>query len=1027
MSRQAPRRLGSGLISTLVLGLGVLIGLPTLLLGASAKVLGHASPLHGMTAPWRWTVDDVHRWGRHLVHGLDSSRELVELFLRIALVVGWVCLVVLISTVVDELVFQLRNGMPSSRHRQFGGLGPIGRRLATALVAVLPLSTTTAPTLIGAAAVRPAVAAVIRDAPVTVAVGGGSAPVRLPAPLPAPDPTHGWSVIEVQRGDSVWAIAERVSAGRDIAAVADAIVRANLGAEMIDGHRFSTPALIEPGWRLNVPTSDLGELAPEMPPLGGDYVVEPGDSYWRIAEHHLPAEATGPQIADYTERLMDFNAPLLGYSERKMIHPGDVVHLLDSKPPEPDVAQPAPVEPVPVPAVGEDPPADPPAVPTSSLPPPIPAPTTVVLPPPVSSLPPPTSLPVPGPSSTTALIDGDQQVALPEWSDDGLSMGAGLAAATVLAGSVLAALAIRRRGQLRTAHVGARSSPPAERAVETERRLRASSDTDGWARLDLAVRAAAPHLAAQPARILAAELSDDGELRVYIDRPAMAGEPWTLDSDAGAWRLPAHVSLVQLAADARRVTQPCPAMVHLGDTARGRLFVDVEAIGLLGIDAPSGVATSIVRCVAASLAVSPLAESSRVYTIGLDVESHLRSPNVDSLSSIAEAVESLGNATASIAHASAASSTFALRAASESGEAWEPSLLLCAGAASADDAALASLASGGGHGVGIVIDRPVAGCGATLRAEGRGFMLDPLGLRLAPSGLAVDEAAALDELLASADGPLIVEPDAPVVASSPVPAPFTSRPHEFVVRLLGQVEVRSAVGQLVIFERSKAQELVVWLSQHRHRPTRGAARTALWETVVRDATFSNVVSDARRALARVVQPPSGQEWIGRTMNEDLPLHDLVVSDVELLADRVAAARDLLPSAAIEALRPGVALIEGMPFAGTSYLWPDAEGITSALVLLATSAAATLASHYLVIGDVDGVFWATGQGLKVLAGHEELIALRMRAHADRGDLAGVRGEWESYERALQADSWAAAEPSPKLVELRRQLLSPPMVA
>jgi two-component SAPR family response regulator len=231
----------------------------------------------------------------------------------------------------------------------------------------------------------------------------------------------------------------------------------------------------------------------------------------------------------------------------------------------------------------------------------------------------------------------------------------------------------------------------------------------------------------------------------------------------------------------------------------------------------------------------------------------------------------------------------------------------------------------------------------------------------------------------------------------------------------------------VAFERSKALELVVWLSQHRHRPTRGSARTALWDTVVRDATFSNVVSDARRAMAKLVRPPVGQEWIGRTMSEELPLHALVVSDADLLADRVAAARELGAAAAIDVLRPGVELIEGMPFAGTSYLWPDAEGITSSLVLLATSAAATLATHYLDVGDVDGVFWATGRGLKVLAGHEELIALRMRAHADRGDLAGVRGEWESYERALQADSWAAAEPSPKLVALRRELLSPTIAA
>ena len=47
---------------------------------------------------------------------------------------------------------------------------------------------------------------------------------------------------------------------------------------------------------------------------------------------------------------------------------------------------------------------------------------------------------------------------------------------------------------------------------------------------------------------------------------------------------------------------------------------------------------------------------------------------------------------------------------------------------------------------------------------------------------------------------------------------------------------------------------------------------------------------------------------------------------------------------------------------------------------------------------------------------------MRAHATHGDLAGVRQEWESYERALIADPWSSGDPSPKLVNLRRELLS-----
>ena len=117
----------------------------------------------------------------------------------------------------------------------------------------------------------------------------------------------------------------------------------------------------------------------------------------------------------------------------------------------------------------------------------------------------------------------------------------------------------------------------------------------------------------------------------------------------------------------------------------------------------------------------------------------------------------------------------------------------------------------------------------------------------------------------------------------------------------------------------------------------------------------------------------------------------------------------------------------MPFAGTSYLWPDAEGISSALTLLAVGAATHLAELCLARGDTEGVFWATGRGLAVLAGHEELIALRMRAHAAHGDLAGVRHEWAAYERALDADPWSAAQPSPKLVAVRHELLGAPGVA
>ena len=224
--------------------------------------------------------------------------------------------------------------------------------------------------------------------------------------------------------------------------------------------------------------------------------------------------------------------------------------------------------------------------------------------------------------------------------------------------------------------------------------------------------------------------------------------------------------------------------------------------------------------------------------------------------------------------------------------------------------------------------------------------------------------------------------------------PFEPMDHAIVVKLLGGVEVTDRDGAPGQFERSKTVELIAWLATHRTHSTRGAAARHLWELDVRDATFANVVSEARRALGRLVPPPPGEEWLARTLTEQLPLHPWVVTDAQLIEERLEQARLEPPSRAIDTLRPAVEMVTGMPFADTSYLWPDAEGITSKLVLLAISASAELAGHALSIGDTELVFWATGRGLAVLPGHEELIALRMRAHARSGDLRSVRQEWET---------------------------------
>ena len=383
-------------------------------------------------------------------------------------------------------------------------------------------------------------------------------------------------------------------------------------------------------------------------------------------------------------------------------------------------------------------------------------------------------------------------------------------------------------------------------------------------------------------------------------------------------------------------------------------------------------------------------------------------------------------------------SSFELRSLRTGGEVWEPAVVLLASADDGAEVCDAGVLPAAGHGVAVVVADEhgrVPTAPARLVARADGWSLEAFGssIELVPVGVSASDLEQINELLVDADRPLeSVDPVEAIqwadehdgVAATPeATSPFEPRPHEIVVGLIGAVEVHARSGEAGSFERSKTVELIAWLTTHRDRATRTGARTALWDLDVRDATFANVVSEARRALARLVAPPEGEEWVARTLTEQLPVHDLVVTDADLIEERLAHARVQPPTQAIETLRPAVELVRDMPFAGTSYLWPDAEGITSNLVLLAITATAEFAAHALSLGDTDGVFWATGKGLRVLPGHEELIALRMQAHARAGDLAGVRQEWESYERVLVADAWSDGEPAPKLLALRRQLLNP----
>lgn len=643
---------------------------------------------------------------------------------------------------------------------------------------------------------------------------------------------------------------------------------------------------------------------------------------------------------------------------------------------------------------------------------------------------------------------------------------AAIAGATLLATGLAGLLSSRRRRRLRAAPASAVAVAPAPGLAALDALVRAGDDPLAVARLDLALRHLAD-AAATSTRVLAV-LTHGARIEVVVAGPA--GEPpspWR-GAAADRWVLPVGVPTEALVAGARGVPAPCPALVRLGTVDGTEVHVDVEAVGELVVEGPAEAGAAIVHSIVAGLAVSPLADVLHVVVVGGEPEAFTAWPRVQVFDTLADAFTAAAALSDGVAQGLAerdVPSTFALRARYPE-EPWEPVVVVVL--PGVDEPAAHAWAGSGGAGRALVRAGRASDQPWRLSAGTDGtWCLHPLELTLVPDGLTGSTLDALGGLLDAADTPFepqltfgepavqpepVVEPHpaartepADAAANRPVlvpvaarrqprslvaavepPVSFVEPPWALLVRLLGPVDVVDPSGSPAVFERAKSLELIVWLAQHRDRPSRVSARTAMWETDVRDATFANVVSDARRGLARLVPPPPGEEWLGRSHGDRLPLHPSIRTDADLLAARLDHARRLPDRDAIELLRPGLALVRDVPYAGTAYLWPDGEALPSGLVLLATSAAVELARRCLAADDVDGVFWATAQGLKALPGHEELVCLRMEAHARRGDLAGVRAEFESYERQLANDPWCAGEPSAKVLAARARLgrASPP---
>ncbi len=844
----------------------------------------------------------------------------------------------------------------------------------------------------------------------------------------------------VRRNDSFWRIAEQsLGDGRRWPEV----VRANVGREVAPGLVFTEQTeAIHPGWVLALPPAvAVGAAGVQQPSM---VEVRPGDSLGSIAEAVYGADTEWTTVWE-ANRERHFGDRV--FDDPNLILPGWQLLIPDD--PSPVEAQPDPearringVRDV-LAVVGCTP--DPVPSPESQRPS---AGKATVGPAPTGELDGASSTSMPAASAGAASVTPPPPATRPTESavhgaSQGISAPIGLAGAGLLATGALGLLTARRRAALRGSHAGDRLAALAPPLIRLEREIRLVADAERLARLDLAVRVAHHHLIAgpvAPGRLIGAIVHPCGtvELCLASDAPSPS-QPFVV-GPGDRWTLPAEVALESIGADIGFGAFPCPALTQLGRYGTSDVYLDLEAVGLLVIEGPAPVCAAILRALALSISLSPFAEQARLITCGVAIprlDGGIATSSVESadvaidlaaelLSGVLGALRP-GRTTAELRHRSA-------------GEAWEPAVvvigasLLDPGVAGglADD--LPSLCSPPGRGLAVVTDARLAAPSRLTAGDG-GWLLSPLDLVIHPIGLSGPVGETLVELLSPAVH--VVERPAPApnrLSELAVGEPITVRTTPFVeadwalmLRTLGPVDLVDRAGRAAPFGRSKALELVAWLVDHRHTATRRGARAALWESEVQDATFANVVSDARRTMARLCMPPDGEEWIARSLDERLAIHGRLVSDVEVLRARIAHARVEPRREAIATLRSGLEMVRDAPFVASDYLWPDAEGTTSQVMLTVTEAATMMAEHCLALGDPVGVFWATGKGMLAVPGHEELISLRMRAHASTGDLAGVRAEWASYERVLHADRWSAAEPAPKLLELRRDLLGPRQAA
>ncbi|GAA0611733.1 hypothetical protein [Streptomyces crystallinus] len=650
--RRSLARVLSAVLSLVVLAV-VIAGLPLLLTWATPVI-------------WAATRGDL----AHLVDRQDTG----SLFLLVLVAVAWIGWAQFTFCTAGELIAQVR-GRTWHPPRGMGTSQRAAALLIGSILVLLPTSSALASDAQAAPAPTSSLLPGQADQPRGQTADSDQTAPTTTAGAPAA-PTY--TVRERRPAESLWGIAEReLGQGERWREIA----RLNEGHTMADGTVFRANSFLQPGWQLRMPPAttapagvrpQLGD-GPAAAPEGAEHIVtvHPGDYLSKIAQQELGDGNKWPKLFEAShDKPQPHGLPTI--TDPDVIYEGQQVTVPGARPapPQPpqhtndnndntrghDTTALPPKTPRPTHTPGDDTPQQAPAPPRTTTPaatPPAPSPAhSRPADHPRNEPKPPSTAPSGRPHPNSSPSGAASSPAAPSpapaaRSDSPLNWHTVLGAGALLAAAITAALALRRTLQRRRRTPGETIAMPAQTST-AEAQLAAAAEPDGAARLDLALRTLAHHLAQQetPAALPALQAARIGPRTLEVLADDLAQEPMApfVSGTVGWWVLSADANLLDDDA-ALHVPAPYPALVTLGSTQTGDLLlVNLAHLPALLLDGNPVHITEVCTSLALELAMSPWATDTEVVTVGFgeDLPHLLPTTRITHMRQHAHALRDLG-------------------------------------------------------------------------------------------------------------------------------------------------------------------------------------------------------------------------------------------------------------------------------------------------------------------------------------------------------------------------------------------------